>query len=54
MTAERRFSSDAPTIRSFLTELGLEKYIKLFEDECIDFNNLVCLDEQDLKELGLV
>jgi len=40
-------------VEEFLTFLGLEKYLSLFQDQEIDFNALVTMDENDLKAIGL-
>ena len=50
--AQRRY--DVPYLHTFLQDLGYEKYIKLFEDNKVDFSILLCLSEDDLKELGIV
>jgi hypothetical protein len=40
-------------VEEFLSFLGLEKYLPLFQDQGIDFNALVAMDENDLKGIGL-
>lgn len=42
-----------PTIKNWLTEMGLEKYVAVFEAAEIDFDTLPELFEDDLKELDL-
>ena len=42
-----------PDIASWLTRLGLDKYIESFTANEIDFDALRHLSEDDLKELGL-
>ena len=42
-----------PSIDDWLAELGLEKYIAVFEEAEIDFETLPVLQEADLKELKL-
>jgi predicted acetyltransferase len=51
---ERRSPHEHPTLETFLTDLGLQKYLKLFEDALIDFNLLLPLTEEELKDLGIV
>jgi hypothetical protein len=50
----RRSPYDLPTLETFLKDLDLEKYLKVFEDASIDFNIFVRLTEEDFKELGIV
>jgi class 3 adenylate cyclase/tetratricopeptide (TPR) repeat protein/ABC-type transport system involved in cytochrome c biogenesis ATPase subunit len=40
-------------IQSWLTALGLEKYLSAFVDAEVDFSDLAALTEDDLKEIGL-
>lgn len=42
-----------PDIASWLTRLGLDKYVKVFTENEIDLDALRHLSEDDLKELGL-
>ena len=42
-----------PDLASWLTRLGLDKYVKVFAENEIDFDALRHLSEDDLKELGL-
>jgi class 3 adenylate cyclase/predicted ATPase len=42
-----------PDIASWLTRLGLDKYVSVFTENEIDLNALRHLSEDDLKELGL-
>jgi class 3 adenylate cyclase len=42
-----------PDIASWLTSLGLDKYVRLFTENEIDLDALRHLSEDDLKELGL-
>ena len=51
---ERRSPHEHPTLETFLTVLGLQKYLRLFEDALIDFNLLLRLTEEELKDLGIV
>ena len=46
-------SAGEAQVEEFLTFLGLEKYLSLFQDQEIDFNALVTMDENDLKAIGL-
>ena len=38
---------------SFLEEIGVEKYVELFEENDIDLRTLLTLTDDDLKEIGL-
>jgi hypothetical protein len=42
-----------PDIASWLTRLGLDKYVRVFTENEIDLDALRHLSEDDLKELGL-
>ena len=42
-----------PDIASWLTRLGLDKYLRVFIESEIDLDALRHLSEDDLKELGL-
>ena len=42
-----------PDIASWLTRLGLDKYVRVFTENEIDLGALRHLSEDDLKELGL-
>jgi SAM (Sterile alpha motif) domain-containing protein len=42
-----------PDIASWLTRLGLDKYVRVFIENEIDLDALRHLSEDDLKELGL-
>ena len=42
-----------PDVASWLTRLGLDKYIEAFTANEVDFDALRHLTEDDLKELGL-
>lgn len=40
-------------VQQFLKTLGLEKYWPIFRDEEVDFETLLTLNEENLKELGI-
>lgn len=51
--AQTRARYQFPTLEVFLKDLGLEKHLKLLEDESIDFSVLLDLTEEDFKELDM-
>lgn len=40
-------------LSSFLQELGLEKYEKVFQRQAVDYNTLLSFSDDDLKHLGI-
>lgn len=45
---------DKPSLETFLKNIGLEKYLKTFQDQSIDFDMFILyLTEEDFKELGI-
>jgi len=41
------------SLSQWIRSNGLERYSKVFQEQCIDFDVIVSLTEQDLGELGL-
>lgn len=52
--AERRPIYNTPTLETFLIDFGLEKYLKILQENSIDFDIFLCLTEEDFKELGIM
>lgn len=47
-------SSDVDSkLVEFLTELNLEKYIEVFQEQEIDFQAFLSLTDEDLKRIGI-
>ena len=47
-------NSDADSkLVDFLTELSLEKYIEVFQEQEIDFQAFLSLTDEDLKRIGI-
>ena len=52
--AERQPIYNTTTLETFLIDFGLEKYLKILEENSIDFEIFLSLTEEDLKELGIM
>ena len=52
--AERRPIYNTTTLETFLIDFGLEKYLKILEENSIDFEIFLSLTEEDFKELGIM
>ncbi|XP_028401463.1 ankyrin repeat and SAM domain-containing protein 3-like [Dendronephthya gigantea] len=52
--SQGRSHHEQPSLETFLKNIGLEKYLKTFQDQSIDFDMFIQdLTEEDFKELGI-